>query len=331
MDNMQKDASKEVDLLELSGKMLGALGKCCGWLLQLLQVVFVFFLRKIWWFAACVLLVVAFSAATYKVQKASYSSMLVAKMNVLDNAFAISYINNLKASLSDIQLTQKIFNLPDTALAKQVKSIEAFWGVSYFHGGSTVDKVDFKWEHTSALALRDTMAATRVGDRFFVRASVYNGSVLAYLTKGLVENMCSLPYLQELNGIRKVQVNARVAELSRQIKVLDSLQHYEYFVKDAKTMKPSMMGQLMLLSEKEKTLLHNEIMRLSNERLALETDLQLNPNPITVIQNFETNLQPEVLFFSIAKRWLLVGFLLTLIAAIAWDNRKWLAEKSKGK
>jgi len=326
MENTEQKSVNEIDLIEVSGKVLKQMGIFFKWAASIVQQVFIFFLRKSLWFAICIIAMLAFSYGVHKMRKPLYSTMMVARMNVLDNAFAISYVNNLNASLSDVHLAKKVFNLPDTSFAKHIKSIQGYWGVAYFEGGS-VDFIDFAWKHITPSVMRDTLDKShRVNDRFYVKVGVSSDTVQPYLTKGLIENICSIPYLQELNADRKARVRERITVLERQIKVLDSLQYYEYFVKDAKTVKPSMMGQLLLLNEKEKTLFHEEIMKLHNERFYYESDLKVNPEPATVIQGFETNFQRESSYFRAAKRMLVIGFLLTLVAALAWDNRKWLVD-----
>ena len=327
MENKDKNSQNEIDLIEISGKMAEKIGQFFKWITLVAQHLLVFLLRKILWFALVFVLILGYSRLTRQAPSSFYSTMMVARISVLDNAFAINYINSLNASLANPEFVQKAFDLPSVELAGQIRSIEAFWGVSYF--GQGTDVIDFEQKYTVPAALRDT-TTQRVDDRFYIRARVLSSEVQPYLTKGLIENINSLPYLQEANADRKINVQAQISDLNSQISRLDSLQRYEYFVKDARNMRPQQMGQLLLFTEGEKQLYHEEIMRLREERAQLESDLLLNPDPVTVIQGFETNLQHEQsASASSTRRRLMKGFLLTFVLALAWDNRKWLKAKMK--
>ncbi|MDR1226650.1 MAG: hypothetical protein LBK47_07100 [Prevotellaceae bacterium] len=315
MENNQKDSANEIDLLEV-------LGKVWHWVERIVQIVFVFFVRKSLWFISFIAVILIGDYITYKATKPLYYTVMTAKMNVLDNAFAINHINELNASAtSGPEFWMAEFNLPDTAIAKHINFIGGYWGVAFSKQRDYAEAVDFKGNYA-----RDTVNNRRIEDRFYVAVKVYNKDVQPYLTKGVVDNICNNQFAQEQNNLRKAQLQERISELSRQIRVLDSLQRYEYFLKDAKVAKPS-GGQLMVLAEKEKTLYHNEILKLYSERQKLERELQLNPDPVTVIQGFGVTSQLEVKFIDTAKQAVVFGFFLALIAALVWDNRKWLIEK----
>jgi len=313
MENTQKNSVNEVDLLDL-------LVIVWRWIELAVQKTFVFLVRKSLWFIAVILVMLVISYFRYTTQRQVYSTMMIARMNVQDNAFAINYLNNLNASASNPKIWQRVLNLPDTLLAQQVKSVGGFWGIS-FSKGDFVDVVDFNKKYTSAV-VRDSLIR-RIKDCFFVKADVYNSDVLPYLTKGLVDNICNNPFIQEQNVLRKAQARERIAELNRQIRVLDSAQRYEYFVKNANPLGT----QLTVISEKEKKFYHDEILRLHGERQWREENLLLNPEPVTVIQGFGATLQQKTTFFSVASPMVAIAFLLALILSLAWDNRKWLVEK----
>jgi hypothetical protein len=164
--------------------------------------------------------------------------------------------------------------------------------------------------------------------------------VQQHLTKGLVDNICRIPHIQELNELRKLQKTERIAKLNREIKVLDSVQFYDYFVKDAKVGAVAQTtGSIVLMSESdaapqthrvritEKSFFHEEILKLQHERHLLEKDFLVSLEPVMVIQGFETNLQREG--FCMSGQALVFGFLIALFAALAWDNRKRIAEMTE--
>lgn len=322
--------------MEVLGKTGGALGKAgrklldlCKSLYAFAEKLFVYGVQKSLWFVTFIMVALILSYVWYKAAKPVYSSIMVAQVNVLDNAFAIDFVNGLGRSATQPAEWQKIFNLPDTVLAQQISSVGAYWGIDYTMDGA-MDMVDFN--NKFSRPQKDSVYF-RIPDKFYVRAMVYDREVLPYITKGIVEKFSSNQFVRQQNELRKAQLKERIVELSYQIRLLDSLQRYEYFIKPSKSSKADKsnmvaqtQGQMMIFTEKDQRLYHGDILSLHNERLSLEHQLQRS-EPVTVLQDIDVAPSMETTYMSLAKPMAIYAFLLAIVCALVWDNRRWWMDK----
>ena len=120
-----------------------------------------------------------------------------------------------------------------------------------------------------------------------------------------------------------------IARIDKEMAELDSLKHTDYFDVNEKY-KMEKNGALMMVSEKDKHLYHNDILYLLAKKQSVERDLY--PEPFKVIQDFNTPMISVNNTVNNFKTNAIVILLLATIIALLFDQRKnikLLIEKSK--
>ena len=110
-----------------------------------------------------------------------------------------------------------------------------------------------------------------------------------------------------------------IARIDKEIAQLDSLKNTEYF-KNNKQYKLDKNGGLMMVSEKDKHLYHNDIISLLSRKQSIERDLY--DEPFKVIQDFSEPSQEDNNMSAIAKKASIYILLIGTILILIIDNRK---------
>jgi len=79
---------------------------------------------------------------------------------------------------------------------------------------------------------------------------------------------------------------------------------------------------MVILNEKETKLYHDDIIKLYNRKLALEKELSINPDPITVIQDFTQLAKADNPLIKFLKTWVVIFAVFGFSFAILWQYRK---------
>jgi hypothetical protein len=195
--------------------------------------------------------------------------------------------------------------------SKKIKSIKALWAYDLDNDG-VPDYIDYDKNYK----IKDT-TVRRIGNRFYVRAEVYDESVFLKLKKGLYDYIDKNPLVIEMNKSRIEQAKQMIAKIDEEIRKLDSLQKFEYFQKD-RIVPQVGANQLVLFTEKDRKLYHNEIFALFNQRQSIEKSLQVYPDPITVIEDFTPLSQVVNKLSKFIIIWGLIGFIAGAIARFVW-------------
>ncbi|MHC1704364.1 MAG: hypothetical protein AB9846_10690 [Tenuifilaceae bacterium] len=314
MDNQiqQVKPSDEIDLIELFNRMGKAIRKAINWILEILQSFFFLLLRKSMWIVAFSILGAIVGYSFYKTTPRFYSSEMVARSNSMNNNIIINSINLLNDLFENANynaLSNYLSITPEQA--KSIKSIKALYGVDLNKDG-IADFIDEK------VNLKDT-SLRRLPDIFYLRINVYDETVFPFVRDGAIKYISSNKFIQQNNELRKSQSLAQIATLKDEIKKLDSLQKYQYFI-IPKNQKSS-NNQMIVLNEKESKLYHGEIIGLKNQILGLERDLTINPDPITVIQDFTQLSKAENPLMKFLKVWVLLFAVLGFFTSILWQFR----------
>lgn len=317
MDNqnaLRPNSNDEIDLLELFSRMGKSVIKSLNWIVNLLYKSFLLILSKAIWIGTFAIIGAAIGIVFYFVTPRFYSSQMVARSNSTNNVIVINALN---------QLNDLCLNSNPTALAgylgisvpqaKQVKSIQAFYGIDLNNDGVT-DYVDYENTYNP----KDT-TIKRLKDVFYLKIEVYDESVFSAVRDGIKRYIWSNPYIAENNEIRKEQVTSMISAYDKEIQKLDSLQKDYYF--NQLTQKAG-NGQIIFLNEKDVKLFHNDMLGLVTRKQSLQKDLTLNPDPITVIQDFTQLSLAENPWTKYVKFWGLWFALLGFITGVSWQYRK---------
>ncbi|GHT72615.1 hypothetical protein FACS189456_1610 [Bacteroidia bacterium] len=316
-NNTSTQANNEVDLLQILNTVWNAVAKA-------IVVIFVFFVRKLHWFALATMIALLLSLSMYKIKIPTYMCAIPVQMNVLNNEYAIDFINqtlNTDDTLAFRAIAIPLLRLPGTVKVLDIKKISAHWGFDINNDG-LVDIIDI--ENKLIKNKPDSLNNLRIQNKFFVYIEVYNKNIIHYIETGLPHLFDNNAYVQQHNSVRLQQIQARIDKITEQLNRLDSLEYQDYFHNkyDANNRgKNNSAFPVMILNEKQRELFHSQIIDTHNQRLALEAQLTLYSAPLTIISTSSGILQHVTTFANTAKPILLIAFLLTFLVALVWVNR----------
>lgn len=324
MDNQIQKHSDEIDLVELFSRMGKAIKSFFTWLLRLFNGFILLLVRKSLWLFSFSIIGIFFGYLVYKNTPRYYSSEMIARSNAINNSVVINSINLLNNLFenNNYKTLGSYFGIT-TQNAEKIKSIEAFYGIDV-NRDNIVDFVDYEKKYSP----KDT-TQKRLTDVFYLKISVYDEAVFKDARDGIKQYLNSNPYLVEYDAVRKKQALSLIEEYKNQIKKLDSLQKVQYF--EVPSSQKSGSNQMIILNEKEKKLYHAEIISLYNNQLGLERDLLLNPEPITIIQDFTPLAKVDNPLIKFLKVWVISFFILGFIISLLWQYRRkiWTLIKDK--
>lgn len=302
--------SEEIDLLELMSRMVRSIKRFFIWLYDLLISFIQFILSKTLWILSFSIIGGVFGYLLFTNTPRFYSSEMIARSNAMNNSVIVGSIN-----LLDDIFDNRNYNALGAYLgipvekAEKIKSIEAFYGIDLNHD-KLVDYVDYEKIYNP----KDT-TQKRLTDIFYLRISVYDETVFTSARDGIKQYLNTNPFVLENNRVRTLQALSLINEYKNQIIKLDSLQKVQYF--EVPKLQKAGNNQMIFLNEKEARLYHGDIISLYNRQLGLEKELMLNPDPITVIQDFTPLAKADnplikflrigILFFAV------LGFFLSII------------------
>jgi len=313
-NDIQQRPSEEIDLLELFNRMGKAISKFFMQIFELLKSFFMLLVRKSIWIFLFSLLGIFFGYLFYINTPRFYSSEMVARSNSMNNSVIVNSINLLNELFEN-----KSFNAlgnylgTSSSQAEKIKSIDAFYGID-INRDRIADYIDYENLYNP----KDT-SQKRLSDIFYLKISVYDETIFPSVRDGIKRYISTNPYILQNNEVRKQQTKTLIEEFKNEIKKLDSLQKVQYF-EIPKNQKAG-NSQLVVLNEKEIKLFHNDIISLFNRKLSLEKDLALNPDPITVIQDFTQLSKADNPLIKFLKIWVIFFAVLGLIASLIWQYR----------
>ncbi|MDR3188849.1 MAG: hypothetical protein LBT94_06665 [Prevotellaceae bacterium] len=311
-NSTKSNVETEIDLWDI-------LQKFGSWCSKVILALLTFLLRKSVWLICFCFAGVAVGGVLYTISKPNYSAQMLVQINVADNFFYVNLINENLAARSITgprDLARKLGVAED--MAKQIKNIQAYHGVD-FNSDGVSDAMDEKNEY---VASRDSTKASKVLHHvFYVRTLASSQEVLPHIRKSVIDFIHKNDFVQRHNTRRIEEINEQISYLHLQIKRLDSLQQYEYFLK-GNTKKNAGAGQFLVLNEQAQSLYHNDLISLNNQVLDKNTVLRLYSEPIAVVQDFaEVSRRKNGLMFYV-KPLALSFFLIGLLLLIIWDYRK---------
>jgi hypothetical protein len=320
--NTQNNVQQEIDLWGILQKF----GQFIRWCIKAMCAVLLFILRKSVQLSFFVLAGVIVGGLLYIFSKPFYSTKMQLNANVADNFFYITLVNENFATenFNDaVDLAHKL-NMSES-MAKQIMSIRACYGIDLNQDGLP-DLVDEKSRYISA---RDSAKAAKVLRHiFYINAQVYSQEALPYIRKGIMDFINKNEYVIRHNARRLETVNEQVAYLYLQQKRFDSLQHYQYFVKES--VKKPTTGQLLVWNEQTQPLYHSDLISLNDQIVEKNSILTLNADPVMIVQDFtETTRRKNSLMFYL-KFPVAASLLIGVIFILIWDYRKMLMKLYRG-
>ena len=305
---------REIDLIDLMSRFFSWLGRVCK---SVLLGITYFLIRNFYFYFAAIVLVGVLTILQSKFASKYYYCEMVIQSKAINATEAVNLVNNWNYKIQ----------LPDT-LVGGIKSINGTFVLDYNRDGYGDD-----FEVYNGKFSRDTsIVNSRLSDVFCVQAQIYNADnriTLDEIKKELFEYLESDSWVINCNKIRQEENLAMIARIDKEIAVLDSLKETEYF-NASERYKMDKNGALMMVSEKDKHLYHNDIIRLLSQKQEVERDFY--PEPFKIKQDFSTPMESVNNLFNNFKQNLIVILLITTILVLLFDQRKnikILVEKSK--
>jgi len=313
MENQTPKQNEEIDLLELFQRMGKSIRKGINWVINLAYQFFLLILRKSIWIGVFMLIGVAVGIIMFVITKRFYTSEMVAKSNATENTIVINAINQLNdlCRTGNVEILARYLETSVSEVSK-VKSIEAFYGIDINKDGN-VDYIDYQ----NNFDPQDTNKH-RVADILYIRLGVYDETVFASIRDGVKKYIWKNPFIAENNTVRKQQAIDMINSYNLEIKKLDSLQKSYYF---SQLTQKAGSGQMMFLNEKEVKLFHRDMIALVSEKQNLEKTLLVDPDPITVVQDFTSLSKTDNPWTKYVKSWGIAFALLGFIIAIFWQYK----------
>jgi len=316
--NTQLENSKpneEIDLLELFSRMGQSIKRFFVWLYNLLTSFLLLLIRKSVWIISFSIAGAFVGYSFYQNTPRFYSSQMVAISNSMNNNVivnSINLLNDLFESKNYNVLANYLSISPQ--MAEKIKSIGAYYGID-LNKDEITDYVDYDKKYNP----KDT-TQKRLTDIFYLKISVYDETIFTNVRDGIKKYINTNPYIVENNNVRKQQDVTLIELYKKQIKKLDSLQKVQYF--EVPKLQKGGNNQLVLLNEKEIKLYHTDIINLYNAQLYLEKQLILNPDPVTVIQDFTQLAKADNPLIKFLKTWVVIFAIFGFSFSIFWQYRK---------
>lgn len=211
--------------------------------------------KKLYMLAALVCSI-AFTAFWGRPVNRKYQMDSELRINVLDAYYfkdVIESIDHMCRNKDSISMSKNLKITPK--VAQILESAKAYYVVDKLMDG-TPDEVCYG-EYVADTTKR--IMSDRLVIRLVLKDTTFIDTMANVLLRYLEEN----PYVKKVNEQRIAQIDNKIANINKEVVMLDSLRKYEYFVKHAKDLQ--LEGPL-IVSEKSKQLYYNDILSLAKMR-----------------------------------------------------------------
>jgi len=310
MTDKQDKAGNEIDLLSLLSAIWKGIRDFIKGLLDVILFLFVFGIKRIVWIVIIIVLGTGTGYLLHRISDKTYTSDMIAQPNGFTSIDMVEYINDIHemCEKGNYLGIAGAFNIHEDD-AEKIANIEAFTYIDV-NGDKIGDHIDY--DH--AYDAKDTTTAI-ILDRLLIQAEVVDNSKFVSVRNGLIYYINNNPYLQIVNAHKKEELKALIAQSTKEIEKLDSLQYIEYY-RSFEDMDLTKDGQIVFMTEKETQLYYRDKMSLLNTKLAYEKAEKLSTEPITIIKDFSELLEEDnPLTYYIIKSniyFLLAGYLVLL-------------------
>jgi hypothetical protein len=269
-------SSDEINLLDLFDR-IGKTFK--SWRISFVRgfLVSVVFLLKKWLPLGASIIAGIILAYVMKTSSPSiYTSDMILKSNVIENAEMIAYINRLQ-TLEKEAFSEAIY-LPKES-SENIVNLSAFWIID-LNKDKVPDFVDYKNDHN----IYDT-TNIRMEGRLDIRVTTKSHQDLNLVKEGIIKYIENNPLFQQRNNLRLSQNREMLNRLNLDIRQLDSLQKVKYFEETRKRSSQT-GGQIVFMQEQNTQLLYNDIYSLYSRKQAIDVEMDVYKEIVTVISDF---------------------------------------------
>ena len=303
----------EIDLIEVFLKIGVGIKSLFNWFINLFYSILLFFIRKAILTSIVIIIFLSFGYYKYKTSPRYYSSSIEAYSNAISSIDMINYVNNIYELFrtNNIGELQSKLSIEQKELEK-IKNVKAYKVIDLNKDGVT-DEIDYFERYSTA----DTLVSE---NRFVVKVEVFDPAIFPIIQASILSYIDKNKYINELNTVRKKQLNELIVKLDEEISALDSLKKTEYFKINEKLEPQS--GQLLVMNEKKTQLYHDQIIQLYKQKQELEQNLELRTDPITIIQGFSALSTVENDLISYIKLFGILGLVIGVVISFIVENIK---------
>lgn len=236
-------------------------------------------------------------------------------INMHDAYFFNSLISTLDlyCENEDKSFLAQSLNLTDEE-AKDLISIKSYYVIDEMIDG-TPDKVDFEKKYNAL----DT-TCTRMKDRLVVEAIVKeNLPLFTKLPSALDYYFSNNPILKAENEIRLKQIDENINSIRNEIFMMDSLRKIEYF---KQTKNNNNTEKTIILNEKDKTLYHEEMLKMEGRIYDLQWSKQINSHCVNFVSDFSIEPKAVNRITKSLLKYVSIGFGIGLLVALILFSRK---------
>lgn len=311
----QKQTSDEIDLLELFSRMWQGFKNSIKWIINLIVKFFLLLIRKSLWIISFGVIGLVVGYIFYTNSKRFYTSEMTAISNSINNSYVVSSINLLNDLFKqkNYSIAANYLNI-DINRVQEIKSIEAFYTMD-INKDRIPDYTDYKRQYNP----KDT-TIKRLDNYFVIRLEVYDESIFAQVRDGIKNYIYKNKFILDNNNERIRQNKILIETIENEIRKLDSLQKVEYF--ELPQMQRATSNQMVVLNEKDRKLYHDQKLALEREKLRLEKDININSEPITVVQDFTPLSKAENPYTKYAISLGLLFAVLGFVISIFWQYKR---------
>ncbi|MFN8259038.1 MAG: hypothetical protein U0W24_25335 [Bacteroidales bacterium] len=316
-ENME-NKTNEIDLIELLQKIGDMIRNGLNKLGNLLMEFLVLLVKKSLWIIGFTILGACIGFFLFSLTKRYYTSEMMARSNAVDNSIVINAINQLnELCLNNNRIMLAQYLGTDIESATKVKSIKAFYAIDNNKDGF-VDEADYENTYNPS----DT-TKKRSNYIFYLKVEVFDEKVFPIVNHGTKKYINQSPYVSLNDSIRKVQALNMINYYNNEIQKLDSLQKTYYY---RQMPAESKNNQMIILNEKEIKLVHSDIINLNRAKLDLERSLQIDIDPITVLQDFTVLSREENPWTKYVKMFGILFAVLGFVLSLIWEHRRRICE-----
>lgn len=318
MNNEQitrQQATDEIDLLELFNRMGRGIKRGVLWIYRVILDFLMLIVRKSLWIVAFTIIGLIVAYVLYQGSRRYYSSEMTAISNSINNTYVVGSINLLNDLFkqNNYSIAANYLNI-DINRAKQIKSIEAFYTID-INKDRLPDYTDYKRQYNP----KDS-TIKRLDNYFVISLEVYDENVFSQVRDGIKNYIYMNKFIIDNNNERIRQNKILIETIEAEIRRLDSLQKVEYF--EIPQMQRATSNQMVVLNEKDRKLYHEQKLLLEKEKLRLEKDLNINSEPITIVQDFTPLSKAENPYSKYAIKFGLLFAVIGFLVSILWQYRK---------
>ncbi len=318
----EKTNNDEIDLTEIFSrirKMFENMGK--GFI-NIFNVIFIFFVRKIIIFGVVVGLITAGLILEKAVKVPVYESSIRLKCNYSTSTVFnhLSSLNLLTEKSKDRKQLSKYLNLSEEKLS-QILNIETFWVLDK-NGDGTPDFIDY--DNMFDELVNDTVI-TR-SNQLYLRLMRENPEMDIEINNAIANFANTNEYLKKIQNLSRAETITNIEKSKIELVELDSLQkrYYDFALQDRNIIIPRQNGQI-LYQEKELKFLHADVIALSAKIAEMERLLEDKKTIVEILaQSYNSVVVSELKIDFITYN--SIAIVLTILVILIIDKLKKIKE-----